>query len=127
VGKDFWKTICLLFGIFVLVAICISLCISTTGCASNRVDPTILEYQRKVDALESRIRCYEQTTDYAIRELETISRGAEEMGGTVEELISLFDEYQRTVERILLYYRKTESKTESTVNNSSDSIDNINH
>lgn len=114
-GKDFWKTICLLFGIFVLVTICISLCISTTGCASNRVDPTILEYQRKVDALESRIRCYEQTTDYAIRELGTLTTRAGEMGDTIDEVIREFDLYQRTVERVLQHYRETESGTENTL------------
>lgn len=93
--------------------------VALSGCASRpRVDTSVLEHQRQIDELESRVRSYEATTEYAIRELETLSRRAEEMGGTVDELIELFDEYQQTVERILYHYRATESKTENSFNSS---------
>ena len=98
--------------------------ICTNGCASTgRVDPTILEYQRQVDDLENRIRSYEAATEYTIRELETVSGRAGKMGGTIDELIELFDEYQRTVERILYNYRAAEGKAECKTENSTDISD----
>lgn len=91
----------------VFYVLCTGSCVST-----GRVDPAILEYQRQIDELESRVRSYEATTEYTIRELETVSGRASKMGTTIDELIELFDEYQRTVERILYNYRATESKVE---------------
>ncbi len=109
----------------IIVFIGIVFAIVCTGCVSRpRVDATVLEYQRQIDSLEGRIRSYEQSTEYAIRELETITGRAESVEGTIDELISLFDEYQRTVERILRNYRATESKTENSFNSSYSFSDN---
>ena len=108
--------------------ISIMLAIMCTGCVSQpRFDATVLEYQRQIDSLESRISSYEQSTDYAIRELEAITSRAESVEGTVDELISLFDEYQRTVERILCNYRTTESKAENKNTDSDTATSNTNN
>ena len=114
-------------GIIIFI-ISIMLAIICTGCVSQpRFDTTVLEYQRQIDSLESRISSYEQSTDYAIRELEIVTSRAKSVEGTIDELISLFDEYQRTIERILYNYRAAESKAENKNTDSNTVTSNINN
>lgn len=104
-----------LFVILFIILIDIA-AVAFTGCASTRPSgDAVLEHQRQIDALESRIRSYETATEFTIRELETIAGRASSMGTTVDELIELFDEYQRTVERILRNYRATEGEIDNKV------------
>lgn len=84
-----------------------------SGCKSTRVstDENILYYQRKVDELEATVRLYEQRVTIAdeqirndIESLKYLGDRAETVGNTIDELIELFAEYQRGVEKLLRDY-----------------------
>lgn len=117
--ETFWSYVFIIIvGIVLCGFVSVLLCGCVTTGTASRTEPAIIEYQRQIDKLESRIRSYEATTEYAVRELENVTARAEEIGGTVDELIELFDCYQRTVERILCAYRAAESSTENKVEDS---------
>lgn len=80
-----------------------------TGCKSSRAGVTedIIEYQQQVDRLEEELRNRDRTVDNAIRELAAITERSAAMEGTIDDVIELFNEYQRAVERLLQYYSKT--------------------
>lgn len=104
-----------------IIAFCLLLC----GCSSTRrVDGDIISHQAEIDRLESELRNRDRAIDNAVRELEGITARSTEMEGTVDELIQLFDEYQRAVERLLRDYRATESPGKVSVQSIYDSIDN---
>lgn len=91
--------------------ICILFILWLTSCQSNRAAArNILEYQRQVDRLEEELRNRDRAVEDAIRELAAITARSEAMEGDVDTVIRLFDEYQRTVERLLQYDRKTDSE-----------------
>ena len=84
-----------------------------SGCKSTRVstDENILYYQRKVDELEATVRLYEQRVTIAdeqirndIESLKYLGERAKTVGDTIDELIELFAEYQRGVEKLLRDY-----------------------
>lgn len=84
-----------------------------SGCKSARVstDENILYYQRKVDELEATVRLYEQRVTIAdeqirndIESLKYLGERAGTVGNTIDELIELFAEYQRGVEKLLRDY-----------------------
>lgn len=111
--EKFWAIVLFIILFIILVGI---FAVVLAGCTSTRpTDNAVLEHQRQIDALESRIRSYEAATEYTIRELETLAGRAEKVGTTVDELIELFDEYQRTVERILRNYRATEGEIDNKI------------
>lgn len=111
--EKFWAIVLFIILFIILVGI---FAVVLAGCTSTRpTDNAVLEHQRQIDALESRIRSYETATEYTIRELETLSGRASKMGTTVDELIELFDEYQRTIERILRNYRATEGEVNNKI------------
>ena len=86
-----------------------------TGCKSTRAGVTedILEYQQQVDRLEEELRNRDRTIDNAIRELAAITERSAAMEGTVDDVIELFNEYQRAVERLLRYYSETAAATDN--------------
>lgn len=95
------------------------LCVLLAGCSSTRhVDGDIISHQAEIDRLESELRNRDRAIDNAVRELEGITARSTGMEGTVDELIELFDEYQRAVERLLHDYRETENKDKDTVQGS---------
>ena len=84
-----------------------------SGCKSTRVstDENILYYQRKIDELEATVRLYEQRITIAdeqirndIESLKYLGERAGTVGNTIDELIELFAEYQRGVEKLLRDY-----------------------
>ncbi len=82
-------------------------CFMLFSCNSTkRVDGDILDYQRQISVLEARISNYERTIARAVTELESIRRRASNIDGTIDEIIELFDDYQRTVEQLLRDYRE---------------------
>lgn len=97
---------------YIIIAAITVLATVLTGCRTTRsgAGADILEYQRKITALEARISFYESTIGSTITELESIGRRAEAVDGTVDELIYLFDDYQRAVKRLLDCYREAASK-----------------
>ena len=102
------KKICFIFVfLYIFVASIFS------GCKSTRVstDENILYYQRKVDELEATVRLYEQRVTIAdeqirndIESLKYLEERAGTVGNTIDELIELFAEYQRGVEKLLRDY-----------------------
>lgn len=97
----------------------IAFCLLLAGCASTRhVDGDVIKHQAEINRLESELRNRDRAIDNAVRELEGITARSSGMEGTVDELIELFDEYQRAVERLLRDYRATENKDKDTVQGS---------
>lgn len=94
-GKKIFITLCLVFCMLV-------------SCTSTRkgTDESILNYQREIDRLESELSARDRAIESSIRRLESITERSKSMEGTVDELIELFDEYQRGVEQLLYDYRK---------------------
>lgn len=102
------KKICFIFVFLYLFVACIF-----SGCKSTRVstDENILYYQRKIDELEATVRLYEQRITIAdeqirndIESLKYLGERAKTVGDTIDELIELFEEYQRGVEQLLRDY-----------------------
>ena len=90
--------------ITVILAVCALL---LTGCVTTkRTGTDILEYQRQAALLEARVGIYERAVGDAISELEKLGERAANIDGTVDELICLFDDYQRAIERLLRYYKE---------------------
>ena len=84
-----------------------------SGCKSTRVstNENILYYQRKIDELEATVRLYEQRITIAdeqvrndLESLKYLGERAKTVGNTIDELIELFAEYQRGVEKLLRDY-----------------------
>lgn len=101
------------------------LCVLLAGCTSTRyTDGDVIKHQAEIDKLENELRNRDRAIDNAVRELEGISARSSGMEGTVDELIELFDEYQRAVERLLHDYRAAESPGKVSVQSIYDSIDN---
>ena len=95
-----------------VASIVLLLCV---GCQSNK-QPTsrlILEYQQQIDRLEEELRNRDRTVEDAIRELAAITSRSSEMEGTIDDVIELFNEYQRAVERLLRYYSETAATTDN--------------
>ena len=106
----------LFIAIYIMFSICIiGLCLcSFTGCATTRpIDEELLQYQRKVDLLKTRLRLYEQQ-DRTIREgLSELSRRAESIDNGIGDVIVLFDEYYEQIQRVIEQLSKRESNQQS--------------
>lgn len=103
----------LLYTIFVCLVVI--LCCLFGGCSTKgHVDAaTVLEYQRQIDRLEERIRSSDRTVESAARDIEAITNRSETMGGTIDELINLFTEYDRRVQQMLHEYADIRTETET--------------
>lgn len=82
-----------------LFVICLALCACTT--VRRGPDTTILEYQRQVDRLEEELRNRDRAIENSLRELETITRRSEAMGGNIDDIIRELDLYHAAVQRLL--------------------------
>ena len=92
------------------IAICV-VCAAFTGCATtartnNAANGDVLSYQREIARLESSIERYNDEIGNSIEELGRIRERASGVEGTIDEVIYLFEEYQRGVERLLQRYRR---------------------
>lgn len=90
----------------------------TSSCNSTKRpidDRNILKYQQEIDRLEEELRTRDRTIESAVRELGAITSRSQSVEGTVDELIELFEEYQRRVDKLLYDYDKirTETKNQS--------------
>jgi len=86
-----------------------------TGCVSNKhgqADPTILEYQRRIDELEARNKEHERIRNSTADRLsdlskrsserfEDIKRRADAMDDSISRIMFLFGEYESEVDRII--------------------------
>lgn len=100
------KTVLFICAIFVLVFV-------AAGCrsASPGVSESVLDHQRQVTELEARnreletrIERYDSAVSRGVTELRTITDRAGRVDGSIDELIQLFDEYQRGVEQLIRDY-----------------------
>lgn len=100
----------------ILVFLLASTCICT-GCASlprqgAGSQPNILAHQEQITRLEDRVRLYEAATDRTISQLEDIRLRAAKTETTIDDVISLFNEYQRVVEQFISDYKQVRAETE---------------
>ena len=98
----------------ILVFLLISTCICT-GCASLSrqgagAQPDVLAHQEQVTRLEDRVRLYEASTDRTISQLEDIRLRAAKTETTIDDVISLFNEYQRVVEQFISDYKQVRAE-----------------
>lgn len=105
-------TKCPVILVFLLIAACFC-----TGCTSlprqgAGAQPDVLAHQEQVTRLEDRIGLYEATTDRAISQLEDIRLRAATAEATIDDVIELFDEYQRVVEQFILDYKQVRAEAE---------------
>jgi chromosome segregation ATPase len=78
-------------------------------CATNgAVDNTVLEHQQQITELEGRNRQlterlerYDSAVTDSVRELEFIGQRASRASSSIDEIIRLFEEYQREVEQLI--------------------------
>lgn len=97
--------------VFMLASTCVC-----TGCSSlprqgAGAQPDVLAYQEQVTRLEDRVRLYEATTDRTISQLEDIRLRAAKTETTIDDVISLFNEYQRVVEQLISDYKQIRTET----------------
>ena len=90
------------------------LCVLLTACCTTGTDNSILEYQRQIDRLEEELRTRDRTIVRNIERLEAVASRSSEMGTDIDAIIGEFDEYQRTIERILSDYRALGAGSEDT-------------
>lgn len=100
----------------IIFILCLALCLFVS-CVSTgkRTDSKILDYQREIDRLENELSARDRAIENAVRRLDTVTERSQSMEGTVDELIELFDEYQRAIERLLYDYYKAEFGAEDKV------------
>lgn len=104
--------------IFLLIACaCCLLCMACTSSAGG-TDSAILDYQKQIDRLENELNSRDRAIENGIRRLESVTERCTIETGTIDEVIELFDEYQRGVERLLYDYYKAGNgvKTKDTDN-----------
>lgn len=87
-----------------------------TACTSTGIRGTnraVAEHQRQVARLEAELRSRDATIARALRELEVVSERSNAMGTTIDDVIREFDDYQRTVERVIRELSSGESPNET--------------
>lgn len=91
-----------------------------TGCVSRRaVDNTIIDYQRKIDRLESTIQQYDTALGTAAEELGRLKDRSQGMEGDIDYIIKLFDDYQRGVTRLIQNYYKIRDEAKAVLEDTS--------
>ena len=102
-----------------IVYLCIFIC---TGCATTRTKSAangdVLAYQAEITRLEDTVASYQHAIGYTIEELGGIRECTTGIEGTVDEIINLFNEYQRRVELVLQRYRALQENIGGTDNSS---------
>lgn len=93
----------------IIFILCFACCLFVS-CASTdkRTESEVLNYQREIDRLENELSNRDRAIENAVRRLDNVTERSQAMEGTVDELIELFDEYQRAIERLLYDYYKAE-------------------
>lgn len=87
-----------------------------TGCCSSRARGTsddILDNQAAITELATRLSDYNSNVRRDIESLESIRNREASSGDTIEELIKLFEEYERCVEQLVRDYNSLRAEIES--------------
>ena len=87
-------------------AFIVMLCFVCTGCITTRygTDNAVLEHQRQLAEYQATVNAYIRRTDASAERIESIRGRADSLTTSIDGVISLFDEYQRAVERLLQDY-----------------------
>ena len=96
---------CFLVAVIFIVSGCTSL-------PSRASSATILDYQRQVAYLEGRLSNFESGLGEVIEGLGDLTVRSSNIVGGIEEVITLFDEYQRRVDELISLYRSLTDKAE---------------
>jgi chromosome segregation ATPase len=104
-------------------------CVGTTR--RTGADATVLEHQQQITALEDRnqelerrLAQYDNAVGNAVRDLTDIRSRSTGMEDEIDEVISLFDEYQRAVDRLSRAYYSLRDQVKNTTVNSDSSSNN---
>ena len=105
-----------IFIMAIIFMFCAGFC---TGCKSftKQYDGDVLSYQREITRLESAVQQYDTAMRNATERLGDITNRSRDMEGTVDEVIKLFDEYQRTVDQFIQDYNRIRTETKNTEKN----------
>lgn len=100
----------------------IMLCFVCTGCLTTRAgtDNAVLEHQRQLAEYQATVDTFIRRTDASAERIESIRGRADSVTTSIDGVISLFDEYQRAVERLLQDYydlRRAVETTEKDISN----------
>ena len=107
---------------FIFICLVVILCCLLGGCCTqgHGHGDALIDHQREIDRLEEELRSRDRAIENAVRELGEITSRSESMEGTVDEIIRLFNEYQRRVDKMLWEYERirgddnlTETKAEN--------------
>ena len=107
------------------IATCLPIMVTGVGCTTTAkargISVDVIDHQREIDELANRSRDYQRAmltaasaVDRDIGQLETIKGRVETIGGTADEVISLFDEYTAAVEQLIGHYYYLRRTIEST-------------
>lgn len=87
----------------------------TTDAGTDRLifehQQQIVELEERNQDLERRVTAYDDAVGHAVEGLEAIRERSVGMEGEVDELISLFNEYQRRVEQLARDYNTIKNQT----------------
>ena len=117
--KIFASSFELYFIIFGCVCVGFNSCrsIDFSGSGGTITDTAILEHQREVARLEEqnrqlaeRLDRYHSVIDASLGRLENIGERAAEVGGDIDDIISLFGQYQRGVEQLIADYNRLQNE-----------------
>lgn len=98
----------------VMYVVCLLL---LTGCCTTRTRGTsddILDNQAAITELATRLSDYNSNVRRDIESLESIRNREASSGDTIEELIRLFEEYERCVEQLVRDYNNLRAEIEGT-------------
>lgn len=106
---------------FLIACACCLLCLACTSTGTNAgtsTDTAILNYQKQINRLENELNSRDRAIENGVRRLEGITERCTIETGTIDEIIELFDEYQRGIEQLLYDYYRTDTgvKTKDTDN-----------
>jgi methyl-accepting chemotaxis protein len=99
------------------IIMCVVCLLLLTGCCTTRARGTsddILNNQAAVTELATRLSDYNSNVRRDIESLESIRNREASSGDTIEELIRLFEEYERCVEQLVRDYNNLRAEIEST-------------
>lgn len=84
------------------------------GCRSTTVvEPAIIEHQRQLSEYQGAVEGFVRRAGECAGEIDRIRGRADGITGEIDGVISLFDEYQRAVERLIQEYNRLRDEIEN--------------
>lgn len=85
-------------------------CTTTTG---RGVDKSVIEHQKQLVEYQAGIQYYLGRIDAGAEQIRNIRNRAESLGGKIDQVIELFDDYNRAVEQLLRDYNNLRNQFEN--------------